>query len=263
MEILKNPLEEKNKLAQLKIHFFKFSSFLESLLILAFWIFIFTNSASFGGYSREALLTYLLTGNVIGFISSFFLHRFIRNDIRQRDQNLLTKYPFQYLKIILLRGFGRNILPFVIAISLNALLIKLILGDLVFNFELGYIVILALMIAQAFIFEFLLAYIIRLFTFWVVSSKEIYIIAMRFKKIMAGNFFPLGLLSEGFLRFSFFLPFAYTFYVPTQFFLKEISPLTAVRGLFIQFIWICLLFLMIRYIVKKKISKQEKELKSL
>jgi len=254
---------KKTWLEESKLFILKFSSFLESLLILSFWIFIFFNSDNFGGYSQEKLITYLLTGNVIGFISSFFLHRFIRSDIRQRDQNLLTKYPFRYLKIILLRGFGRNVIPFLIVISLNAVLLWFFTGGIIFNFEPIYLVLMIIMIALAFLFEFLLAFLVRLLTFWIIASKEIYIIVMRFKKIMAGNYFPLGLLSVGFLNFSFFLPFAYTFYVPTQLFLKEISPIVAMRGILIQFIWICLLFLVIKYIVKKKIAKQEKEAKSL
>jgi len=108
------------------------------------------------------------------------------------------------------------------------------------------------MITLAFLTEFLLSVLSRQFVFWTFASTDAATILIRIRKLLAGNYLPLNLISPLFLQISLFLPFSYSFFVPTQLFLKKIDIKYGLIGLLIQATWIVLLFFLIKLVNKNK-----------
>ena len=249
---LLNPNKKKDSSAFFKGMFLRLGNILEIVLILGLWIFIFSKNSSFGGFSREEMLTYIIIGNIIGMISSSFLNRSIKNDLKQNQSNLLLNFPFKYLRFIIRKSFGKNIFPFTLAISLNMILLFIFINNLEVNLEPLYIFTIIIMITLAFLTEFLLSVLSRQFVFWTFASTDAATILIRIRKLLAGNYLPLNLISPLFLQISLFLPFSYSFFVPTQLFLKKIDIKYGLIGLLIQATWIVLLFFLIKLVNKNK-----------
>lgn len=79
----------------------------------------------------------------------------------------------------------------------------------------------------------------------------------RLKRFFAGGYFPLSLLPSGFVTVSFFLPFAYSIFVPAQLYLSKISPWIGLQGLGVQLVWILILALIIKLVWFKGLKRYE------
>ena len=257
-----NNLDEPNKerpIIRIKKAFLKFSSQLETLIILVLWLLAFTQDISWTGLNREELITYLLIGNIIGLMTGYLLYRLINEDLRHEDPELLLYNPLKFLGRIVHKSLIKNFLPFLIAISFQLLLLSYLVGLNILHTEINILIIVLLMVTLAFITELLLAYLLNLFVFWTIESPDLYRIFLRFKKALAGNYFPLTILPVWFTSLSLLFPFAYSFYIPTQLYLKQIPLSQGITGLFIQLVWIALLFAAIKLIwIRKKIKSKNK-----
>ena len=230
----------------------KIGGILELLIFLAIWVMIFNTNGSIGGFTRTEIITYIIFGNSIGLISGYFLHRVIVREAYQKKSGLLVYRPFQYFKNVLLRGMIKSVLPFFAVLTLHLLILYFFLDDFVFNYNLEYWLLICLMIILAFIIEFLMVYIVSLYAHWMIEAGDLQKIVVRIKKFLAGNYFPLSILPIGFLQISLFLPFAYSFFVPTELFLKKITVNEGWRGIFVQIAWIIILYIFIRSAWKRK-----------
>ena len=236
----------------LKAGIYKIGNILELLVFLAIWVMIFSSSDSIGGFTRAEIITYIIFGNSIGLISGYFLHRVIIREAYQKKSGLLVYRPFKYFKNVLLRGMLKSALPFFLVLIFHLAILYFFLNDFVFNYNPGYWLLIILMIILAFITEFLMVYIVSLYSHWVIEAGDLQKIMLRIKKFLAGNYFPLSILPIGFLQISLFLPFAYSFFVPTELFLKKITINEGWRGIFIQIAWIIILYIFIKSAWKRK-----------
>lgn len=224
----------------------KTGGMLEFAALISLWIFIFRDFDTLGGFTLEEMITYLVIGHVIGLASGYFLERTIADDLSRGDPKILLYRPIRYFFHILPDGIIKFFLPFVILIMVYVLVILLFLENLVINAEPIFLAVIMIMIALSFITEFLIAYLVNMNIFWTVQSGGSYILIMRLKKFFAGNYFPLDLLPLPLLNASFALPFSYSFFVPTQLYLKKIDPEIALLGLAIQLVWIFAIFAIIK-----------------
>lgn len=236
----------------LKAGVYKIGNILELLIFLAVWVMIFSSSDNIGGFTRAEIITYIIFGNSIGLISGYFLHRVIIREAYQKKSGLLVYRPFQYFKNVLLRGMLKSVLPFFLVLIFHLAILYFFLNDFVFNYNLEYWLLIILMIILAFITEFLMVYIVSLYSHWVIEAGDLQKIMLRIKKFLAGNYFPLSILPIGFLQISLFLPFAYSFFVPTELFLKKITINEGWRGIFIQIGWITILYIFIKSAWRRK-----------
>jgi len=250
--------QKKGVLYYLRMLMYKISSALEVLILLLLWLAIFSNKSMFGGFTLHEMVTYIIAGSLIGLISRYFLHRIISHDLFASDSKSLIYKPIRYFFHVLANGFGKNFLPFIIAVILHALVLYFFIDNFIINFEILCIIVIILMIILAFITEFLMVYLANLFIFWKFESTEFYTVLVRLKKILAGNYFPLSLLPPVFVSISLVLPFAYSFFVPMELYLKKIDIAAGLRGIGVQILWIILLYICIKFIWSAKYKKKEK-----
>ena len=239
-----------------RVFIYKVSGMLEILAILALWLYIFSSKSILGGFTREEIITYIIVGNIISFFIGYVLHRVIRRDVIDDNSKLLLYKPFKYLFYVLLHGLGKIILPFILSVIFYLLLLYFFIDSLVVNLGIHYISIILAMVTLAFIIEFLISYLVNLHIFWVIESGHLYVITVRLKRFLAGQYFPLSLLPLVFVKASLFLPFAYSFFVPMQLYLKKIDLTTGVKGLGVQVVWIILLYMFIQKSWSSQLKKQ-------
>src|SRR3989339_630745 len=238
----------------LKILIYKLGGTMEIAMIIFFWLLIFNNTASFEGFSREEIITYILVGGIIGLFGGYMLSKIIIHGISHESIELLIKDPYQYFLKIFKRSLDKMFIPFVSAVFLQVILLYFLVENIIINLNLFYWVVILIMI-----FLSLMFYLFRILFITNIESKDIYHIIVRLKNIFAGRYFPLSMLGFVFLNISLSLPFAYSFFVPTQLYLREIDIMVGVGGLFIQLIWIFIFYWAIRFFWQNRNKKEEKK----
>ncbi|MDA3839738.1 MAG: ABC-2 family transporter protein [Patescibacteria group bacterium] len=233
----------------------------EVVFILLIWFFIFSNTKVLGDFDVEDMVAYLLIGNLIGLFTSYLLRKTVRFNIGQGDLKMFYYKPFAYIIRVFSRTLKKIILPFFLSISLNLLLLYFFVNSLYLNSELKYLVLIIFMMILAFFTELLLAFIFDIYVFWSIESKGVSKMISRLKKILAGAYFPLSFLGTSFLTISLLMPFAYSFYVPTQLYLKNISFEQGLIGLSVQLLWIAILYFVIKISWQRKVQKSKDMLK--
>jgi len=259
---IENLVNKKSRFEGLNNFLQKAGSFLELLLILSFWFFIFWKNEYFSDYSREEFLSYLLIGNFIGLIAGLLLHKVVSDSTTFKDSKMIYYKPIKYLSRTFFRGFARIILPFLFLLLFNSSLIYFFRKSIVFNLDSAYLSLIIIMMILSFIIELLLAFFFSLHFFWIYESGNLGVLGRRLKKLFAGAYFPLNILPPVFLSVSMFLPFAYAFYVPTQLYFKKLSLADGIRGLLVQAVWIVILYIAVKITWNKKVEKEKKILQS-
>lgn len=243
----------------LKIIIVRLGSILEIVLILSFWWLIFSQQESFAGFTLKEIITYILVGNIISFTASFLWSRMIAKDIKGTDSKMIIYKPFRYFRYILTHAFSRCFAPLMISIGLNLLLLQILIGSFPLNLNIPILSTMLVIIILAFFTEFMIAYLINLYIFWTIESVDVYRVILRFKKLLSGAYFPLTILPLAFSQTILLLPFAYSFYVPTQLYLGKISLTQGIAGIFIQLFWIIILYVIIKFAWSKKHAKINKQ----
>ncbi len=113
------------------------------------------------------------------------------------------------------------------------------------------------MILLAFVIEMLLGFIIGMIAFWSDEVDGIQTTIDRIKRFFSGGYFPLSLLPVGVLAVSNYFPFAYSFFVPAQLYLKKITIAEGLHGIGIQIAWIILLSIILAFVWKRGLIKYE------
>jgi len=228
------------------------SGFIEIVIILGLWFILFGDTSSLGGFTREEIMAYLLLGNLISIINSYVLYKIINHDLINPNSKMLILKPIKYFFHIIKSGFSKYFLNFLVLIVFDLALIYFLIEDFTFHFDLNYILVILVITILSFVIEFLLAYLTNLYIFWIMDSSDLYKIILRLKKFLSGSYFPLSLLPVLYLNISLLLPFAYSFFVPTQLYLKNIDISAGVFGVLIQIFWIIILYFLIRIVWNKK-----------
>lgn len=230
---------------------------MEMIIIILMWATIYRTQPIIQGYTLNEMITYVLVGNLINFIVRNFLTDVISTDIKDGRLSIFLTKPIDYMSYMFFREIGRISVSFIMSILTQLLIMGFFLDKIIFNFDILYSVLIFLMIILAYVLEWLLSYLIGLIAFWVLEVDGIYTTAYRLRKFFSGGYFPLSLLPPIFVNASFLLPFAYSFYIPTQLYLKKMDLMTGIKGLGVQLVWIVLLYLIIKIVWRRGLKKFE------
>lgn len=253
-----NKIKKRKKFTESIIGAFCFvSGTAEIFLVLLIWWFIFYSSAKLRN-SQDEIITYLILGNFINLLAGYFLHRIVMRDVVRNQSREFLSRPVKYFAGVVGRGMARFFLPLLGAAIAQVALLVYLVGDVRITLGAWQVSLTILMIFLAFILEFLMFIILRQFFLWTIENHDYYTVTLRLKKLLAGSYFPLDILPFSVFNFSLFLPFAYSFYVPTQLFTGQLTKARAISGVFVQIIWIMIFYAVIKinYLLKEK-KKQE------
>lgn len=236
---------------------YRVGEILENLALILMWSAIYNGQGVVKGYNLNEMITYVLVGNLINVIVRSWLHGVVATDIMNGTLSQFLVKPIAYFRYIMAREVGRISLALFASVLSNVLIILLFTKIFIFNFNIYYLFLIFLMIILAFITELFFAYLVGLIAFWTDEIDGVYKTIDRIKRIFSGGYFPINLLPVIFVQISFLLPFAYSFYIPTQLYLKKMDLITGVKGVGVQLIWIVLLYLIIKLVWKRGIRKYE------
>lgn len=252
-----NITEKKGVMRYLGIFLYKTGGAVELLIVVFVWVLIFRDDLLSVNLTKGEMITYLVTGNLIGLLTGYLLERMVVWGISSDDSRLLIHRPVKFFGKIFKNGFGRNFIPFILVILFNLGILYYFKDNLVVNFDAMYLAVIFIMVLLAFVTEVLFAYLLRFFVFWFFESNDRYNILIRLKKIVSGNYFPINFLPPVYVSLSLVLPFSYAFFVPTQLYLKKMSLIDGYFGLVIQVGWIILFYSLIRFFWIRKLNKQQ------
>jgi ABC-2 type transport system permease protein len=219
------------------------------------WQAIYANNAqaTILGYSFNDMITYYVLSMVIG----HFIYNQVGNDLQDKviygdlTQDLLK--PFSVFSQFMSRtvadrffAFAAEVLP-VFLIAIFIFNIRFVMGPSMLFF--------AAAVMLSFLINFLVAYLLGLFSFWLTKIESVQWLVFIFIRFFSGEFIPLDFLGPTFLTISKFLPFYYLRYGAIQLALGKMTTMQSVEFLAIQALWIVGLYFLIRLLWDQAMKK--------
>lgn len=231
----------------------------EILIVVLMWQAIYSggNGTIIKGFTEAEMITYVLVGNFFTMIVRNFLSNIIAIDIKEGRLSMYLIRPMRYFSYVLSREIGRITLVIAMCFVTQSLLILSFSHTFLWNRHPLTLALITVMIILAFMTELLISYLVGLIAFWTDEVDGIYSTIDRLKVFFSGGYFPISLLPAIFVRVSFLLPFAYSFFVPAQLYLGKISLQVGVQGVITQVVWIGILYGLIRLVWKRGLVKYE------
>lgn len=229
----------------------------ETLVLILMWSAVYGGQKVIGGLTLQEMITYILIGNFFNAIIRNFLSGVVARDIKDGRLSMFLIKPMSYFNYIISQEIGRISLATMASVLSSALVIVFFINTFIWNFDLAYFLVIVAMIILAFITELLLSYLIGLIAFWTDEVDGIYSTIDRIKKFFSGGYFPINLLPLMFIQISFVLPFAYSFFVPAQLYLKKLDLSVGLKGLLVQVIWITILYGIIKAVWSRGLKRYE------
>lgn len=231
----------------------------EILILVLMWQAIYSGGTAtiIKGFNEAEMVTYVLVGNFFSMIVRNFLSNVIAIDIKEGRLSMYLIRPMSYFSYVLSREIGRITLVAVTSFVTQSVLILLFSRTFLWNHHPLTLLLIAFMIALAFVTELLISYLVGLIAFWTDEVDGIYATVDRLRMFFSGGYFPISLLPTIFVRVSFLLPFAYSFFVPAQLYLEKIDLRVGVQGVITQLVWIGILYVLIHLVWKRGLVKYE------
>jgi ABC-2 type transport system permease protein len=238
---------------------YRVSEMIETIILIAMWTFIYAQGGGLiKGYTLPEMITYVLIGGLCASITRNFIHGSISRDIDKGDLSLFLVKPISYIKYNIYSEFGGLILTIFASILSQAAVIVFFFDKIVLNTDWRVTGLIVLMLILAFFIEILIGLIIGFFAFWTEGEVGGFQqLAYVLKRFFAGAYFPLSLLPVSFSFVGYYLPFAYSYFIPAQLYLGKIDIAMALKGVVVQLVWICLLSIIVRVIWKLGLKKYE------
>jgi ABC-2 type transport system permease protein len=89
--------------------------------------------------------------------------------------------------------------------------------------------------------QFLIAYSVALFAFWMLEISTVVFIIYSFEYFLSGHMFPIGFLPPAMQAVLRFLPFPYELYFPISIFMGKTHGAELWEGLLIQSCWVLII----------------------
>lgn len=238
---------------------YRVGEILEILVLVAMWTSIYASGGggAIKGFTLPEMITYVLVGNLFMMLTRNYLATYVSRDINEGRLSMALVKPIPYMKYVFLNEFGRAGMTTVMSFTTQIIVIMFFLDRVVINSDPLYILLILAMILLAFVIEMLIGFMIGATAFWTDEADSTVSVMDRVKRFFSGGYFPLSLLPVGIATAAGYLPFAYSFYVPAQLYLKKMTLQQGLIGLAVQIGWIIFLSLLLSVIWKRGLKKYE------
>ena len=244
---------------RMSVFTYRVGQMLEIIILVSMWIFIYgAGSGLIKGYTMNEMITYVLMGSLFSAMSFNLIWGTISRAIEKGDLSLFLVKPVSYVKYQFYSEFGGWSINVIASTMAHLAVISLFIDKVIFNTDIRTIFVILVMVFLTIFIEILIGLLIGFIAFW--SEGEVggfQNLAMIIKKFFSGVYFPLSLLPASLSFIGFYLPFAYSFFVPAQIYLGKIGIDMAWRGIGIQLIWIIILSILVKIVWKKGLKKYE------
>ena len=237
---------------------YAFGNIAELVALTVIWTIVYRNIDIIKGYSAHEMISYVVFAWFFSFLTtSYAFEQNVARDIHQGTlSNLLVK-PQSYIRYVMAVATGRITIAFLIVLVQGAIVFSFFRNKLIFSLDLSTIILLLCMLIATYFINLFLSIIIGFIAFWTMEINGTYYSIKVFSKFMSGTFFPISLLPLFFVKVSYFLPFAYTIYIPVQLYLGKISFAEGLRGLAIEMLWLVVLYVIIKIVWRAGLRRYE------
>ncbi|TAK04670.1 hypothetical protein EPO33_01600 [Patescibacteria group bacterium] len=227
------------------IFFYRLQDVVNPLAQIIIWESVFRTRDTFGGYTHETMLSYVLVSTFFFALSRNWITGNVGEDIKEGKLNQYLVKPLSYITYNVWMGIGRTALATLFALAVVAVLVVAYRGSLYIPDLPHFALALAVTLA-AFFMNMLLSIALGLAAFWMTSVEGFGNAVMFGRNFLAGSMFPLDIVSPLFVSVSAALPFAYTSYVPAQIFLGKMTIAQGLAALAVVGCWTMILYIVVR-----------------
>lgn len=237
---------------------YRLGNLVEVFSQILIWSMIFKSSEMVRGYAYPEMITYIIIGWLFWYLTANFgLENKISYHIKDGTLSSFIIKPVSYIKYIVVLSTGRISIALLSGILVQSILIIFFFEHILFPDKIFPVLIILGMLFLGYIIRLFTSILIGFIAFW---SQEI--VGMHYFfgvliSLLSGRYFPIDLLPGSVVFVSSLFPFVYTFFIPTQIYLGRMSIQEGLRGLIIEFIWVVLLYVIIKIIWRKGLKKYE------
>ncbi len=233
----------------------RFRSFIFFLTLLFFWLAIYGNRTEFLGYQKAQMLAYVIG---IAFLRSIVLGSRTADLAGQIKSGALTKLVLRPINIFSY-SFSIDLTDKLLNIFFTIFEIGLVLTILKIPFyfpkDLTFVFLSFILVVLATFLYFFLSMFLSIIAFW---TEEIwaarFLFGLIFLEFLAGAYFPIDVLPEWLQRIVYLTPFPYLVFFPLKIWLEQLSPLIAMRAIFICSLWLVFFFWVARFLWRKGVK---------
>lgn len=228
------------------------------LLALYFlWTSAFGEKQILFNYTQTQIITYILLVTIFKALVISTRATDIVGQIHSGNlSNLLTK-PISVINYYFARDLADkffNIFFSFLEVGLFYLLVK---PNLVINTSPKPLVLTAIALLLAFLFNFYLNFLIGLWGFWAKQVWPILFVSRLFSDLISGGLFPLDILPPLFTKILQLTPFPYLLFYPANIYLDRIPPRQAFQGFGVIILWTFIFYFATRFAWKKGTKNYE------
>ncbi|NNN06146.1 MAG: hypothetical protein HKL90_09630 [Elusimicrobia bacterium] len=207
------------------------------LSLYSFWNVLLGDKASFLGYTRPEMLTYVLIINVLrSFVFTGRGWQLVGEISSGRVSSYLVR-PLRYQGYALALDLAQKTIHVGSAFLEIGLLVLVARGVFIPRDPVAWALFTLAAVMASLIF-FFLEFAVSTLAFWTSESGGPLFCFELFLQFAAGAFFPLDVLPEGLRRLLSATPFPYMVYFPARVLLQKIAPSEAVRLLGVEAAWL-------------------------
>lgn len=229
----------------------------EMVILFLMWTALYKNQEIIQGFTLREMLTYIIIGNLFRVMVRNFLPTFMANEIKDGKLSMYLVQPIHYFAYTFSRELGRLSFASLISVVSQTFVVVLFHQYIIFNIDLPRLGVLIVMLCLAFFIELLISFLIGCVTFWTDEIDGLFESVRKLERFFAGEYFPLSFLPTVLAQASVLLPFAYSFFIPTQLYLGKITIAQGVQGIIVQLVWIVILAGVVQIVWKKGLKKYE------
>ena len=210
--------------------------------LYAFWTALIGDKATFLGYTRPEMLTYVLALNVL---RSFVFTGRGWQLVGEISSGKISSYlirPLSYCGYALALDMAQKTIHVAAAILEVGLFATLVGGKLFAPHEpMTWLIFAAATVLSSLLF-FLFEFMVSSFAFWTSESGGPLFCFELFLQFAAGAFFPLDVLPQALRQALSATPFPYMVYFPVRVLLEKTSPLESLNLLAMEMMWLIVVF---------------------
>lgn len=225
---------------------------------IAFWKVFFNTTASdtVNGYDYNSIITYyifmfiittLMNTNDIGYK--------IANDIKNGMLNNLIIRPINYIGYYFSESLSQKFVQLLIVIITFVPLFIIQASNITINISLRQSLFLPLILLFSLLLNFFINIIISLLVFWLTEVTSFFFLKDVLLDFLSGRVFPIDLLPISIVNLFGVLPFMYCTFFPINILTKGIANDAFFMGLFMQIMWIGILYITIKLLWSFGIKK--------
>ncbi len=224
---------------------YRFNFFLERLrnivillLLYYLWHNLTLASGRFAGYFSPELFTYVFAASLLKSAVFGGQSRTMAQEINNGDFSTYLVKPVNHFLYIFFQELAERSLYLLCAIFEVLIFILLLRPPLFWQSDFKLVGLFLVAVIFALLLYLVLSYLVSLLAFWSREAMGPRFLYEWILEFASGAYFPLNVLSHGFLVFLHFLPFAYLIYFPLSIYLGKLNSGQINQVFLVQLGWI-------------------------